>query len=167
MVDSSTFPADQFKYSYLAGPVEAPEEIDIGVTEGNCRFALQLYYYRLYNHFLKRDEVYLPGGYKKLGKFVFKEELIDFDLLKEGDVLYAQNLRNKKGKFLEKDIENYETKDKWLYCLHSAIYLGRVDVDSDEQYVWHATNIEGGPALWTLDRFLYYYLPISAKRILQ
>lgn len=166
MIDTTTFPADKFKYVYLAGPVDSPEEIESGVKEGNCRFALQLYYYRNHGRFFERDDIYLPGGYKVLGKFIFKEEPIDFNKLKLGDVLYAQNLRNKDGELLEKGIENYESKDKWLYYLHSAIYLGRIDPDSDEQYIWHATNVEGGPALWTLDKFQHYYLPVSAKRIL-
>ena len=79
--------------------------------------------------------------------------------------MYAQNLRNKEDVLLEKGIENYESKDKWLYYLHSAIYLGKID-DTNEKYIWHATNIEGGPVLWTLDTFQHYYQPVTAKRVL-
>lgn len=167
MIDTGTFPADQFKYVYLAGPVDTPQAIDVGVSEGNCRYALQLYYYRMHNKFYERDEIYLPGGYKVLGEFIFKEEQIDFSKLKQGDIVFAQNLRNKEGKVLEKGIENYETKDKWLYYLHSAIYLGKIDPNTEEKYIWHATNIEGGPTLWTLEKFQHYYLPVSAKRVFQ
>lgn len=165
MIDSTTFPSDQFEYVYLAGPVDSSEEIDAGVQKGNCRYALQLYYYKQHGKFYKRDEIYLPGGYKVLGEFIFKEEPIDFSQLKQGDILFAQNFRNKEGKLLNKGVENYETKDKWLFDLHSAIYLGKIDPDTDEQYIWHATSIEGGPALWTLDKFCYHYLPVSAKRV--
>lgn len=165
MIDTSAFPADQFKYVYLTGPVETPQEIDIAATEGNCRYALQLYFYRIHNKFFERDKIYLPGGYKVLGEFVFREEPINFDELKRGDVLYAQNLRNKEGQVLDKGIENYESKDEWLYHLHSAIYLGKIDPETDEQYIWHATNIEGGTALWTIEKFQYHYLPVSAKRV--
>ena len=159
------FPSEKFSYEYLAGPVETPEEIEAGVAEGNCRFALQLYFYRKHGIFLKRDEVYLPGGYKVLGKFIFKEEPLDFDQLKAGDILYAQNLRNKEGKEVDKSIERYRDKDEWLYYLHSAIYLGNLNDGTDNRYVWHSTNIESGPTVWTLDKFQHYYKPISAKRL--
>jgi len=166
MIDQTAFPNDDFKYVYLAGPVETSTEIDSGVLEGNCRYALQLYYYKQHDMFYERDEIYLPGGYKVLGEFIFKEEDIDFDKLVRGDILFAQNFRNKGGKLLNKSIENYETKDKWLFDLHSAIYLGKIDSDTDKQYVWHATSIEGGPILWTLDKFCYHYFPVSAKRVI-
>lgn len=159
------FPKDQFEYQYLAGPVETREELDAGVKKGNCRLALQLYFYRMHGIFFKKEEVYLPGGYKVLGKFIFQEESIDFSLLKRGDILYAQNLRNKAGGEVDKSIGRYRTKDEWLYHLHSAIYIGRVD-EMDTQYVWHATSIENGPAVWTLEKFEYFYKPVSAKRVL-
>ena len=165
MIDIAAFPADQFKYAYLAGPVETREELQSVVVEGNCRYALQLYFYRIHNKFFEKDEIYLPGGYKVLGEFIFKEEPIHFDELRTGDVLYAQNLRNKEEKLLDKGIDTFESKDAWLYNLHSAIYLGKINPETDEQYVWHATNIEGGTALWTLEKFKHYYLPVSAKRV--
>ncbi|MDE1925439.1 MAG: hypothetical protein KGH79_04690 [Patescibacteria group bacterium] len=165
METSTIYPSDQFTYKYLIGPVETPVEIDGTIKEGNCRLALQLYFYRIHKKFLERDEVYLPGGYKTLGHFVFKEEPISFDKLKEGDILYAQNFRNKKGEELHRDLETYKNKDEWLYHLHSAIYVGKIDKDSDEHYIWHATNIEGGTALWALEKFQYYYKPISVKRV--
>ncbi|MES3031305.1 MAG: hypothetical protein V4697_02730 [Patescibacteria group bacterium] len=160
------FPTDKFVYKYLAGPVETSEEIEVGVPEGNCRFALQLYFYRNHGIFFKKDQIYLPGGYKVLGKFIFQEESIDFDELKLGDVIYAQNLRNKEGEEVDKSLERYKDKDEWLYYLHSAIYLGKINDGTDNRYVWHATHIDGGPTLWTLEKFEHYYKPISAKRVL-
>jgi hypothetical protein len=160
------FPTDKFAYKYLAGPVETPAEIEAGVTEGNCRFALQLYFYRKHGIFFKKDQIYLPGGYKVLGKFVFKEESIDFESLMRGDILYSQNLRNKEGKEVNKSLERYKDKDEWLYYLHSAIYLGKINDGTDNCYVWHSTSIDGGPTLWTLEKFEHYYKPISAKRVL-
>ncbi len=166
MNTTSAFPTDQFVYKYLAGPVETPKEIDIGVKEGNCRYALQLYFYRNHGKFFRRDDIYLPGGYKVFGEFIFKEELIDFHKLNRGDIIYAQNLRNKEGKEVDKSLERYKDKDEWLYYLHSAIYIGMLNDGTDNRYIWHATHIGGGPVLWTLDQFLYYYKPISAKRVL-
>lgn len=160
------FPTDTFVYKYLAGPVETSEEIDAGVAEGNCRFALQLYFYRQHGIFFKKYDIYLPGGYKVLGKFVFKEEPIDFDKLRVGDILYAQTLRNKKGQEVDKSLERYRDRDEWLFYLHSAIYLGKTDDGTDNRYIWHATHIDGGPTLWTLEKFEHYYKPISAKRVL-
>lgn len=165
MIDKTTFPSDQFKYVYLAGPVDIPAEIEAGVIEGNCRFALQLYYYRIHDKFFERDEIYLPGGYKVLGEFIFEEEPLDFSRLESGDIIFASNLRNKEGKELQRDLEDFETKDEWLFHLHSAIYLGKIDPDSEEKYVWHATGIEGGPTVWTIEKFTDYYKPVSAKRV--
>lgn len=165
MIDAKAFPVDQFKYAYLAGPVETSEELQSVAVEGNCRYALQLYFYRIHHKFYERDEIYLPGGYKVLGEFVFKEEEIDFAKLKSGDVLYAQNLRNKEEKLVKKGIDTFESKDEWLYHLHSAIYLGKIDPETDQQYIWHATNIEGRVALWSLEKFKHYYLPVSVKRV--
>ena len=140
-MDRKVFPSDKFTYKYLAGPVLTKEELNNEVEEGNCRFALQLYLYRIHNVFYERDEIYLPGGYKKLGEFIFKEEEIDFEKLQAGDIIFGQNLNNKMGEELDMGIENYQTKDKWLYYLHSAIYLGKINPENKMHYIWHATNI--------------------------
>lgn len=92
-----------------------------------------------------------------------KEAVIHPHKLKEGDVVYAENLRNKENKEVDKSLGRYKDKDEWLYYLHSGIFLGFVN---DTPLVWHATHIEGGPAVWTWEKFLHYYKPISAKRIL-
>lgn len=160
------YPTEQFSYKYLAGPVLTEKELNSDFTEGNCRFALQLYFYRIHGKFFERDEIYLPGGYKVLGEFVFKETDIDVNQLKPGDVLYAENIRNKQGQKVDKSLERYRNKDEWLYYLHSLIYLGKLDDDSDTNYVWHATHIAGGPVVWDWDKFLHYYKPISAKRVI-
>jgi hypothetical protein len=85
--------------------------------------------------FFERDEIYLPGGYKVLGEFVFKETDIDVSKLKAGDVIYAQNIRDKQGKEVDKSLERYKDKDEWLYYLHSLIFLGKISNDSDSNYV--------------------------------
>lgn len=163
MTPPPRFPSKNYSYSYLAGPVETREELDESLAEGNCRLALQLYFYKIHNLFLERDQIYLPGGYKTLGEFVYKEEPILFEKLEEGDIVYAQNLRGKDGAVLDRSPERYQNKDEWLYHLHSAIYVGRAD---GEEYIWHATSIEGGTAVWPRRKFEYYYKPISIKRVL-
>lgn len=157
------YPTDKFSYKYLAGPVLREKELNENFVEGNCRFALQLYFYRIHNRFFERDEIYLPGGYKVWGRFVFKEEDIDPLGLEPGDVLYAQNLRNKEGRQVDKSLERYRSKDEWHYYLHSLIFLG---IKDGQPFVWHATHIDGGPTVWDWEKFLHYYKPIAAKRIL-
>jgi len=159
------FPADTFTYAYLAGPVLTADELDIGITEGNCRLALQLYFYRQHNLFLGRDEIYIPGGYKTFGDFIYKEEMIDFSSLIRGDIVYAQNLRNKHEALLVRGQDNFPDYDTWVYHFHSGIYIGRISPHDDAEYIYHATSIDNGPALWPLDKFTHYYLPISIKRI--
>jgi len=160
------YPTHPFVYKYLAGPVVTEDELKELPAEGNCRFALQLYFYQVHNCFYTRDEIYLPGGYKVLGKFVFKEEEINYGKLKEGDIIFAQNLRNKKDEeVLERDVTHFSDKDEWLFHFHSAIWVGNIP-NEDEPMLWHATSIENGPVLWPLSKFLHYYKPISAKRVL-
>lgn len=162
-MESLKYPTDQFSYKYLVGPVLTEEELNIPFEEGNCRFALQLYFYRVHNKFFERDKIYLPGGYKVWGDFIIKEEDINPSVLKPGDVIYAQNILNKEEKEVDKSLERYKDKDEWLYYLHSLIFIGTVD---GVPYVWHATHIAGGPVVWTWEKFLHYYKPVSAKRIL-
>lgn len=159
---NKSYPATSFSYKYLAGPEETIEGM-VKAQAGNCRFALQVYFYSVHGLFLKKDQIYLPGGYKTIGRFIFEEEAIDFNRLCSGDIVYAQNLRNKRNELLNKNPEQYASKDEWLYYLHSAIYIGKID---GLHYLWHATNIEGGPVVWQLEKFQHYYKPISAKRVL-
>ena len=157
------YPHNPFIYSYLAGPVESEADLQRVITEGNCRFALQLYFYTIHQLFLERDKIYLPGGYHSLGTFIFREQTIDHQVLKTGDILYAQNLRNKAGELLRRNKTDYPTKADWIYNFHSAIFIRQLD---GTEHAWHATSIENGPALWTRDHFEHYYKIISVKRIL-
>ena len=88
-----------FSYAFdeNAGPLTEQELKNENFTQGNCRRAVQYFLYKTKNIFLKQEDVLLPNGYKNIGEFIFKEESIDFKKLKIGDVIYAENLRNKKG----------------------------------------------------------------------
>jgi hypothetical protein len=156
-------PIEQFTYAYLAGPLNTETELMQPVMEGNCRLAIQLYFFRLRGIFLGKDKIYLPGGYKHLGQFIVEEDLIDFDLLQPGDIVYAQNLKNKHGEPMARGREMYTSKDEWLFHLHSALYVG---VYNNQHCLWHATSIENGTCIWTREKFEEYYQPISAKRVL-
>lgn len=152
-----------FIYSYLAGPVETAADLEREIMVGNCRFALQLYFYKIHQLFLEKDQIYLPGGYHTLGTFIFNEQTIDYNSLKTGDIIYAQNLRNKAGVQLSRNEEDYQSKADWIYHFHSAIFIKQPD---GTEAIWHATSIENGPAIWTRDHFEQYYKPISVKRVL-
>lgn len=162
MPTTLTIPTHTFTYQYLAGPVETEAELKTGVGEGNCRFAIQQYFYEVHGLFLKKDEIYLPGGYKHLGEFVYEEELIDWETLQPGDIVFAENLRNKHGESIDRSLESFDSKDEWLFYLHSALYVGKED---NTHYIWQASAIGGGTCTWDLDTFLHNYRPVSVKRI--
>ena len=96
MINMKAFPDDEFVYKYLAGPVLTKQEIEDGVEEGNCRFALQLYFYKIRNYFFERDDIYLPGGYKVLGDFIYKEEVAKSYV--DMKVILAKNQENTDGR---------------------------------------------------------------------
>jgi len=152
------YPPDKFTYTYLAGPVDTPAELE-NITEGNCRLAIQLYFYRVWGRFIQKDEIYLPGGYKTLGTFIFKEEAVNWSKARVGDIVYAQNIKKKDSTLYERDRDHYHTYDDWVYNFHTAIYVG-------ENKFWHATSIVNGPAVWSREEFENYYKPISVKRLL-
>jgi hypothetical protein len=156
-------PIENFTYAYLSGPRDMEAELVMPITEGNCRLAIQLYYYRLHQLFIPKFDIYLPGGYKKLGRFVFEETEIDFFKLLPGDIVYAQNIKNKRNEEMSRNPEMYKTKDAWLFDLHSAIYFGFF---THTHYFWHATSIVNGTTVWSLDKFTEYYKPVSVKRVL-
>jgi hypothetical protein len=167
-----------FSYAYDegAGPLSENELKAENFTEGNCRRAVQYFLYKTKNIFVRPEDVLLPNGYRNIGKFIFKEEPIDFKKLKTGDIIYAENLRNKKNEPLNKTRSGYTNEDGWLKYLHSAIYLGQFndelsgilpnkDYPENVPLIWHSTFIDGGTCVWTLDKFNLYYKPISAKRL--
>lgn len=108
----------------------------------------------------------MPYGYNNLGRFIHEETDIDLNKLETGDVLYAENIRNKQGEKVDKSLKSYKDKNEWIYHLHSLIYIGKLNNNSNTNYVWHATYIENGPALWDWSKFLHYYKPVSVKRVI-
>ncbi len=100
------FPTDIFKYQYLAGPVLTAKEIDDGIEEGNCRFALQLYFYRIHNIFFKD----LPINQT----WVFQiDALEDIHLLMETEFKSPVNVREINiDIFVSKDYSKWFTADE-------------------------------------------------------
>ena len=81
-------------------------------------------------------------------------------MLKKGDIVYAEKIRNKEGKAVDKSENNFPDTDDYITSLHSAICTGEKDKE-----VWHATAVEGSSCSWSLGKFTHYYRPVAAKRI--
>lgn len=151
------------------------------IKNGNCRLAVQDYYYIVHNLYLKPEQILLPQAFKKIGKFIrlpTKSLEQSIKSLQLGDIIYAERLRNKKGKIIYKPKTAYQNKDQWILHFHSAIYLGKLNsrilsfIPFKTEYpkgtpvIWHSSFISDGTALWSLEKFLYYYQFVAVKRIL-
>jgi len=151
----------QFSYKFDAGPLSSVEELFGDWEFGNCRRVVQYYTYLKKKIFLKPNEVLCPEAYYETGAFII-EEGQDFSIsnLIDGDIIYAEKIRNKEGNLIDKSIETFATKDDYIISLHTAIFTGEKDKE-----IWHATAIEGSSCFWSLEKFLNYYKPIAVKRI--
>jgi len=151
-----------FSYNLNAGPFNTADELNNKWTEGNCRRLLQYYFLSEHKIFLKPEQILCPNGYYKTGKFVFKKgHHIDISQLQIGDVLYAERIRDKSGKLINRAREKFNSLDEYLISLHSAIFQ---NIAGEE--ILHATQIEGRSCIWSLEQFIHYYKPIAVKRII-
>lgn len=167
----------EFQYAYTHGPLETLPELLGGYTTGNCRRAIQDFIYKRYGRFFAPEEIYIPQSYHSVGSFVIPEASpFSLEPLREGDIIYARKRMSKSGRPLNTEPEQYDSKDEWLFSLHNAVYLGTLTDETKKllpksvapvegvPYVWHATVVTGGTALWDWDTFARYYVPVSAKR---
>ncbi len=142
-----------FKYQFDKGPLLLRDLKKDEFNEGNCRLALQYYFYKIHKKFYKSELLLNPKAFNKVGKFIIKEGFFTKDslnLLKEGDIIYADKIR----------IENKELNRKdWIIRLHTAIYCG-------DNKIYHSNLIDNGTSIWNFGKFIKYYKPIAAKRIL-
>lgn len=156
-----------FEYKFDSGPLSQKDLAKKRIKQGNCRLAVQDYFYQIKKKYISEQDVLLPRGFKEVGTLIkeFTGENLSFEELLQGDILYAERVRNKEMKRIERGKEKFSTEDDWIISLHTAIFLGRMCQDDPVDYVWHATAICGGTVLWTIGKFLYYYKPVAAKRI--
>lgn len=162
-----------FMYKFDKGSGPLPKKMLYGkIVSGNCRLAVQDYFCSIYNLYLKAKDILLPYAFYEVGKFVKPFE-------KSGDIIYAEKLRNIKGETIYKNKESFKSEDKWIMHFHSAIYLGKMnkkildllpfnsDIKLNTPVIWHCSFISGSTDIWPLKKFLYYYKPVAAKRILK
>ncbi|MFA6094581.1 MAG: hypothetical protein WC757_01710 [Candidatus Paceibacterota bacterium] len=150
-----------FTYELNQGPLSSREELLGDWNVGNCRRAVQLYLFEKKNVFLKPEEVLCPESYNRTGAFVVSgADKFSFELLVDGDIIYAEKIRNKDGKMVDKSICTFPSFEEYLIHLHTAVYTGEKDKE-----IWHGTFIEGSSCLWSLEKFLHFYRPVAAKRV--
>lgn len=151
----------EFTYKFDEGPFVSKEELLGDWQVGNCRRAVQLYIFGNKNVFLKPEQVLCPTAYNETGTFVItKEQKFSFGSLVDGDLIYAEKVRNKQDEEVDKSEQTFSSQDEYVISLHTALYTGEKN-----QEIWHATAIEGSSCFWSLERFLYFYKPIVAKRV--
>lgn len=150
-----------FTYKFYDGPLATREELVGEWTTGNCRRAVQYYIFHSKGIFLQPNEALCPDLYYETGTFVVPEnELFSFDKLIEGDLIFAERIRNKEGGFVDRTRASFAGESEYITSLHSAIFLGQRGRE-----IWHATAVQGSSCYWDLEKFLHFYKPIAAKRI--
>lgn len=151
----------QFVYKFTDGPFVTKEDLDGEWSTGNCRRAVQLYFRAEHGLFLGPDDVLAPRGYYNTGHFVAVGSGGDaFKELRCGDVIYAEKVRDSSGNEVRRGPQAFDSVDTYLISLHTAIFTGTRGWE-----IWHATAIAGGSCDWSVSKFLRYYRPIAAKRI--
>lgn len=166
------------EYSYLDGPVSL-EELQVRPVKGNCRLAVQQYFYETHGIYLSGRDIVLPDAYEGRGKIVKNSQNGPdnfFNGLQKGDIVHAEKLRDSCGRKFRPDSKKFETEYERLVHLHLAIYLGLPTdeilsrfsfnkIDPKKPVIWHSTFIAKGTDVWSLEEFYYYYKPEIAMRI--
>lgn len=147
-----------FTYDLNSGPVSM-DLLDRIPAKGNCRTAIQ-YYFAIFNKIkFQPDEILCPKSFRETGRLI----ALNFSdpnwiqLLKSGDVFFAERIRSKSGEIIDRSTGTFENEDAYITSLHTAIYIG-------DQNIWHATAITGATCTWRLDEFKYFYKVIAVKR---
>lgn len=152
----------EFGYRFDAGPLGSADELAGPWNEGNCRRAVQLYLFSMRGEFLEPDRVLCPEIYNKTGIFVMEiGDQFAFERLNEGDVIFAERMKDSRCVNVNRGRDSFISSDDYVISLHTAVYTGR-----KSQEIWHATAIEGASCYWNTHRFLEFYRPVAAKRLL-
>lgn len=150
-----------YKFDKGGGPL-SKKLLQGKITSGNCRLAVQDYFFSVHNLYLKPKDILLPFAYHKVGCFV---DLFD----QAGDIIYAEKLRDNKS---------FKNEDERILHFHTAIFLGKLNktilsslpfksnIKTGTLVVWHASCIANGTDIWPVEKFLNYYRVVAAKRVL-
>ena len=99
-----------FTYKFDAGPVDSVEELLGDWAEGNCRRAVQHFIYSQKGVFLKPEQVLCPDAYHQTGEFAMRAgESLKPETLLAGDIIYAEKIRNKEEKIIDKSSKTFPT----------------------------------------------------------
>ena len=151
----------KFTYKFNEGPLPSIEELLSNWNIGNCRRAVQYYIFLKKKIFLKPEKVLCPEAYNDTGTFILNQgEKFSTFKLTDGDIIYAEKIRNKERKLVGKSLKTFLNKNDYIISLHTAIFIGEKNKE-----IWHATAIEGSSCFWSLEKFLNYYHPVVVKRI--
>ena len=150
-----------FKYKFDKGPV-SKSKIKKIANLGNCRFALQDFFFVLHKKYFTERELLNPVGYLHTGSFLKKGYVDDFfDNLPTGAVIYAEKIRNRKNEPVDNTTQKFKNEDDYIIALHSAIYIKNIDErilsklpseisasKSGASAIWHATAVHGTTLLF-------------------
>lgn len=165
-----------------AGPVN-PGHLGSSLDVTNCQRAVQEFYFRIYNIRLDEQQI-LSTSILNNGNYVISADdnpKVFFSKLSVGDLVYAERLRDKNARFIYRDRISFFDLQAWAKSLHLAVYLGKLEDhhelkehfpqlrywDEDKGIIYHANGVSRVSCLWTPEKFKWYYLPISAKRVIK
>lgn len=144
-----------FRYQFDAGPV-AVDRLCEPPTFGNCRYAVQWYFFHMHQIVLPPEDCLNPRLYRSVGTFV---KAGDAKRLQTGNIVFAEKTRGQNGEPLDRSRDHFASEDEWIIALHTAIAIG------DDRF-WHATALADGSCVWDFATFTRSYKIVAAKRVL-
>jgi hypothetical protein len=153
------FGLPSFRYSFSAGPVETAADLCDRIQEGNCRLALQCYFFWRRGLFFSPEQILCPGLYTSTGEWLCLQR--DSTCLRPGDVVIAERLRNTQGQLRYRDQHSFPSQEAWTISLHCAV----VEYRDGRPHIWHASPINSGTGFLDMQNFLYYYRLVGVKRL--
>ncbi len=151
----------KFNYCFDSGPFQNEEEFRDNWQTGNCRRAVQYYFFAELGIFLNREQILCPELFHDTGMFIIRlGEPFSSNQLRAGDIIFAEKIRSRPGDLVDRSRTYFPNEEEYVVSLHTAIYWGVRGRD-----IWHATNITGSSCYWSMNRFMRHYRPVAAKRV--
>jgi hypothetical protein len=144
-----------FRYQFDAGPV-AVDRLYERPTVGNCRYAVQWYFFHAHQIALPPEDCLNPRLYRSIGTFT---DVGDAKNLQIGDIVFAEKTRGRNGELVDRGRDYFASEDEWIIALHTAIAIG-------DDRLWHATALADGSCIWDFATFTRSYKIVAARRVL-